>query len=479
MCDHNLLLGKGWNGHFTDGWGSILLSFRHSDLLADGLEVAGSVLFLRRSRWTLCEISECISNEEILISLNWKNNTCRVNLGVNLGIEEKDSKQGINQIESYFSIFYFFRYKRDTMPLCQAGVRVGGSLVHWDDWGSNSGRDGVGIGGGGGSNGGGEKGGGRHQDSGSAGVLRGGVVVEVEEVLHGPDLLHRGGGGDTHLGEVVPVHRAAVQEAILLEDHGFPTEMLVIDGLVTADSDTMKFHQIVIDKLVGEQSVVRGVAVLCVKPEKEKINFRLGIFGMVYRSRMGELGFLLRRQTWETSLIGKMKLNFLCKMLMVLVIRSSTPLLGVMPSPVSMTVLKGTYKIWITEKVKVILPNSFFALGLKETVVAVFLVGVDLLGQLGLLVREGRNLLGKCVKGRHGGEMKVYLGLHSIRCEIFYYRHLGIKLDQYKDLNLLLVEETHEVRRTTFQETGKKKKTGLIRTYISGFKIFFVFYFVN
>ena len=75
--------------------------------------------------------------------------------------------------------------------------------------------------------------------------------------------------------------------------------------------------------------------------------------------------------------------------------------------------------------------------------------------------------------------LKAYLGLHSIRCEIVNHRHLGILTDQCKDLNLLLVEETHEVRWTTFGRQENKKKTRLIRIYISGFKIFFVFYIVN
>ena len=339
-------------------------------------------------------------------------------------------------------------------------------------------RGGLGIsssGGDGGRGGGGEKGVGGHQDLGCLGVLGRGVIVEAEQVLHCPDLLHRGGGGDTDLGEVVAVHRVALEEPFLLEGHGFPTEMLVGHSLVAADTDTMKFHQIVIDKLVGKQSVVRGMTMLGIKPEKEKINLWLGVLGMAYRSRMGELGFLLSRQTWATSLIGKMKLNLLCRMVMAFVMRSSTPLLGVIPSPVSITVLKGTFRIWTTE-LKVILPNGFLALSFKEAVVAVFLVCVDFLGELLLFVREGGDLFGKGLERRHVGEMKVYLGLHSIRCEISNHRHLGSSIDQCNDPHMLLAEETHEGRRTTFGRKENKKKTRRIKAYITGFKIFFVFY---
>ena len=137
----------------------------------------------------------------------------------------------------------------------------------------------------------------------------------------------------------------------------------------------------------------------------------------------------------------------------------------------SITVLKGTFRIWTTEELKVILPYCFLALSLKESVVAIFLVSVDFLGQLFLLVREGGDLLGKGLERRHVGEMKAYLGLHSIGCEISSHRHLGISIDKCKNPNMLLVEETHEVRRTTFRRKGKKKKTRLIKTYISGSKI--------
>ena len=122
-----------------------------------------------------------------------------------------------------------------------------------------------------------------------------------------------------------------------------------------------------------------------------------------------------------------------------------------------------------------ILPYGFLALSLKEAVVAVLLVSVDLLGELLLLVREGGDLFGERLERGHVGEMKAYLGLRSIRCKIFNHRHLGISIDQCKDSNMLLVEETHEVRRTTFRRE-EKKKIILIKTYISGFKISFVFY---
>ena len=72
--------------------------------------------------------------------------------------------------------------------------------------------------------------------------------------------------------------------------------------------------------------------------------------------------------------------------------------------------------------------------------------------------------------------LKVYLGLHSIRCEISNHRHLGSSIDQCNDPHMLLAEETHEGRRTTFGRKENKKKTRLIKTYITGFKIFFVFY---
>ena len=94
------------------------------------------------------------------------------------------------------------------------------------------------------------------------------------------------------------------------------------------------------------------------------------MYKWIYRMRMGELGFLVRRQALAASETGNTKLNFLAKMTTAFCMVSSIPFLGVRPRPLNITTLERSFYLGTSDIYKVILPKSFLTLQIQESVLA-------------------------------------------------------------------------------------------------------------
>ena len=468
MCDHNLFCGEGEDGYFTAGWDFIFYPLGQCGLLAAGLETTASFLFQWRSRWNSHETSESFLTGKVMIILRWifgrhnggqgksflsLDTKTRVYTFVHGEIENRESR---NELYFVFIVFYLskrsdFRYKIDSV-----------SSRHSD--GGGRGRVHGGGGGGGliGSGGGEERGGGLEELAGAV-VAGGGVLEQTEDVLQGLDLSGRGGGAQLHVCQMVAVDAHRLEEAILFEEEALLPDVFISGGLVSGDTDSDGGHPLLVDKLRGEQLIVGGQLVGGVKPGKEMGNGLIEEVFRKYRIRMGEVGFLLRRQTWDTSEMGNTKLNFLLKMLRVLAMRSSMPLRGVIPRPESITTLESILNSFRPDLRKSILPKGFLSFQIEESNLDIFLVCVDFLVKGGVLVGQSLNFLGEGFKGRHGSNLKTFLDSHGSRCQSEYHRLGWILTDQSHGIVVSLVGGGHEGEKDDFRGKKKRKKTGQMK----------------
>ena len=158
--------------------------------------------------------------------------------------------------------------------------------------------------------------------------------------------------------------------------------------------------------------------------------------------RMGELGFLVRRQALATSETGNTKLNFLAKMTMAFDMVSSIPFLGVRPRPLNMTTLERNYDLGMSDIYRVILPKSLITLQIQETVLAIFLVGIHFLVKVSVFLGESVDLLCKVFKRSHCARIlwKDSLDSHASRVKEWNHSLRGQLTDQSHCIDLSLVE---------------------------------------
>ena len=474
MCNHNSCFGEGQDGLLTDGWDGLCHSCGRSDLLADGMEITESFLFQWRSRWTSHGASESQSIERIMITrydrqvvfisvfeakayrqtlIRWS----RI-----YGREERYRKLKIelDVAEIYFSGNHIW-YKKDAGSSRQ--LDGGSGHVH--------GRAGVGTGrnSGSGSGGVGQERGGGFQQRRHAVVVSRGVVIEGEEILKALDLLDGGCGGESDGSQVMPVYGDRLQEPVLLEKHALLPDMLIVSGLEPGDLDPEAGHLFLIDKLGREKAVVWGEFVGGVKTEKAgRLNGLMKeMYKWIYRMRMGELGFLVRRQALAASETGNTKLNFLAKMTTAFCMVSSIPFLGVRPRPLNITTLERSFYLGTSDIYKVILPKSFLTLQIQESVLTVLLVGVHLLVEVVMCLGEGVDLLLKVLKGRHGSRRKAFLDLHDSRGEEWSHSLRGRLTDQYLCREMSLVGGGTRVKgRLSGKRRGGRGLDGWMKFYI-------------
>ena len=477
MCDHNLFCGQGEDGYFTVGWNFICRPLGQGGLLAAGLEITASFLFQWRTRWNSHETSESLLTEKVMITLRWmvgKHNGEErkrflsgpldtkfrevldildvVDTLVQEQIENKESRDGL-----YFVIIVIylakrsdFRYKKDSL-----------SSRH-SDGGEVGGRGHVHGGGGGGGligSGGGEERGGWLEELAGAVVVGRGVLEQTEDFLQGLELSRRGAGAQLHRSQMMAVNGHRLEEAIFLEEETLPPDVFIMGGLVSGDTDPDRGHPLLVDELRGKQPVVGGQLVGSVKPGKERGNGLIKEVFRIYRIRMGEVGFLFKRQTRDTSEMGNTKLNFLLKMAIVLAIRSSMPFRGVRPRPESMTTLERILNSFRQDLRKGLLPKGFLSFQIEKSNLAVLLVCIDLLVKGGVVVGEGLNFLGEGFQGRHGINLKIFLDSHGSRCQGEYHRLGWILTDQSHGIVVSLVGGGHEGKKDDFRGKKRRKKT--------------------